>query len=875
MSRGAVVPASQARTWAEQAHFLVQVNPRQALDLAQRALIAASRERDVQAELAARYALGWAQYENGDAPSALSTLRAGIRLAERSGDRHGVGVLRRRLAHQLANGGDARAAQREIAAALVLLTGLERARSQVLRLDIHRLAHTASPAVQREVLADAAKALRELRSRQDVIWEARLLHNRAALHFDRVELGRAEADLIRSRSLYAARGADAAVAEVTAGLAEVALLRGEIVECLEILDEAEASLPVGAVSVGISGCRYLALMQARLLPEALEATEEFVRLFRRAGRAAFASAAELDLAVINLLVGRSVEAERAAAAAVRSFAALGRPVNAALARCVWLRARLATGAVAPSSFRAGLAAADVLESAGWRLDALRARVLLARAGLALGSIRRAERQLTLADGLRRRGTVSDRIELHETEALLRLARGDGRGAERALSRGIELLDEHRAALGALELRAAATDIGRGLFDLGVAIGVSSGQPAKVLRWAERQRGNALRLAPVRPAADPKLRRLQEELRYVSAEIRQSESNGMLARGSAARQAEIEAKIREVTRRVRGAGTAQIGVAGTGALARHALVEYVESDGRILAVTIVDGRSRLHELEPVEAVTGENEWLRFAIRGLADGRMSSAQRAAGRANAEASAATLDRALAEPLLSTLGDSPLVIVPSGSLHAIPWSMLPSLRGRPVTVSPSFSLWADIAHRPRSRRRRAAVIAGPRLRHATTEVRELAALLPGATALFGKEATAAAALEALDGAALAHLACHGHFRSDSPLFSSLELADGPLNVYELQQIRRAPEVVVLSACDLALSGVQAGNELLGLAVALLGMGTRTVIASVVPAPDAAARRMMLDFHRRVASGLTPAAALAEAQAKGPMAGFVCLGRG
>src|SRR6185437_12232334 len=108
--------------------------------------------------------------------------------------------------------------------------------------------------------------------------------------------------------------------------------------------------------------------------------------------------------------------------------------------------------------------------------------------------------------------------------------------------------------------------------------------------------------------------------------------------------------------------------------------------------------------------------------------------------------------------------------------------------------------------------------------------ALHQGATVLHGTAATARATLAALDGCKLAHLACHGHFRADSPLFSSLELADGLLNVYALQQLKLAPEIVVLSACDVALSSVRPGDELLGLAAALLGMGTRTIIASVVP---------------------------------------------
>ena len=35
--------------------------------------------------------------------------------------------------------------------------------------------------------------------------------------------------------------------------------------------------------------------------------------------------------------------------------------------------------------------------------------------------------------------------------------------------------------------------------------------------------------------------------------------------------------------------------------------------------------------------------------------------------------------------------------------------------------------------------------------------------------------------------------------------------------------------------------------------MGTRTIVASVVPVPDAAARRMMLAFHRNLAGGDAP----------------------
>jgi CHAT domain-containing protein len=91
---------------------------------------------------------------------------------------------------------------------------------------------------------------------------------------------------------------------------------------------------------------------------------------------------------------------------------------------------------------------------------------------------------------------------------------------------------------------------------------------------------------------------------------------------------------------------------------------------------------------------------------------------------------------------------------------------------------------------------------------------------------------------------------------------------------------VLVLSACDLALSELHAGDELLGFAAALLGMGTRTIVASAVPVPDAAARRLMLAFHRELAAGVAPASALAHAPAAltgsaAALQGFVGLGAG
>src|SRR5437763_5243437 len=477
---------------AQEAHALIQVDPRQARVLAQRALAAATGEGDVEAEVAARYALGWAQAVLGDARNGMTTLRAGIRLAERHGDPRGGALLRRHLAVWLASDGQLSAAQREIATALTLLTGRDRAQAQVHRVDIHRRSQTADPDLHRRVCADAAKALRRFRRDGDDLWEARLLFNRGLLHLDRGELDLAEADVVRARMLYVRAGAETAVSNVVPVVAGIAALRGEIVTCLKVLDELDGTVLPGQLGYNLAQSRVVALMQARLLPEARAACEAYIDLCSRTGGGEFVASALLGLAAIALMSGDAVSARRFATNSARSFAARRKPVDAALARAVVLRAALAEGGVGRSAVRSGLAAASVLESAGWRVEALRTRLLVVRLALMAGSTSTAHVQLDLAQALARHGTVADRVGLCHARGLLDIAEGRPARAERVLQSGLQLLDDYRAALGAVELRATVSSIGADLSQLGLRLALDSGRPDNGLAWAERLRANALR-----------------------------------------------------------------------------------------------------------------------------------------------------------------------------------------------------------------------------------------------------------------------------------------------------------------------------------------------------------------------------------------------
>ena len=125
-----------------------------------------------------------------------------------------------------------------------------------------------------------------------------------------------------------------------------------------------------------------------------------------------------------------------------------------------------------------------------------------------------------------------------------------------------------------------------------------------------------------------------------------------------------------------------------------------------------------------------------------------------------------------------------------------------------------------------------GPGL-DSTGEIPELVGLHPKATVLGEGTATAEAVLREMDGAWLVHLAAHGSFRGDNPLFSALHLDDGDLTVHDLEQLKRAPYRLVFSACDVGLAASVGTDELLGVVGALLMLGSAGVVASLMPVPD------------------------------------------
>ena len=196
---------------------------------------------------------------------------------------------------------------------------------------------------------------------------------------------------------------------------------------------------------------------------------------------------------------------------------------------------------------------------------------------------------------------------------------------------------------------------------------------------------------------------------------------------------------------------------------------------------------------------------------------------------------------------------------LAAVPWTLLPSLAGRPVAVARTATSWA-LTRRPDEEVDSVGLVAGPDVDRADEEVRRAAQAWPAAETLRAAEATAAAVTALASRVDLLHVAAHGTHSADNPLFSGLELIDGPWFGHDIAAVDPVPGHVVLSSCELGRATVRAGEETLGMTAAWQHAGARTVVASPVRVNDDTACEVLAGHHERLARGERPAVALAAA---------------
>ncbi|HEX6755343.1 MAG TPA: CHAT domain-containing tetratricopeptide repeat protein [Mycobacteriales bacterium] len=872
---GTATPVQRAVAALAQA----QTDPTRALRTATE--IAASKRSGAEARAVAERASGLALAELHRPAEAMRALRRGMRIAASAGLAEREGEARMSAAWVLCTMGRTRTALAEADRAEALLQGAALYRLRAQRaLILHATGSTDA------ALTEYATAITGLVRSRDQLWEALARNNRGVLYAEQNRLTAATRDLERSAALFGELDMGLARAHTEHNLGYLAARAGDAVGALDRYQRAEdVHRAIGVPPTLVLITRAELLLGLRLADEAVQVAQQAVDLCLTARRGADLAQARLVLAEAALQAGDAPLALRSAEDALRAFQRQGRASWALVARWVRLESRIGLAeAPDPDLLVESRRLAGRLDAARWDTFALEARIAAARLAADLGRTAAARAELSRAAAVGRRAPALPRARGLYARALADRLGGDDAAARRALRRATAIVADYATALGSLDLRAGVAGHVADLTGLGVRLALDAGSPSGVLRWSELGRGLTSSTRPAPPSDDAELADLLSRLRKTLSDLREATTGGTDPRPLLRRQARIEEAIRALGRR--GRGEASGGrlppprpTALREALGDRTLLSFVDCEGELYGVALRDGRTWMAPVGRTAVVAAEIEALLAGLRRLSVAFGAPAILAQRQGLLRRAAERLEEMVLGPF-GPPGDAPLVVVPAGPLHSLPWSVLPSLTRRPVTVAPSAAQWLQ-AGRRRAAGQGVALVAGPDLPGAAGEIADLAEALPGSAVLTGTAATAAAALRALDGVAVAHIACHGEFRPENPLFSALRLADGPVTGYDLQRLRRVPSTVVLSACDAGRSAVTAGEGLLGLSSSLLSLGARTLVAPLVPVPDDTTRPFMLAFHGRLAAGEPADVALAGASEvldDSPAgyvtaAAFVCLG--
>ncbi len=215
------------------------------------------------------------------------------------------------------------------------------------------------------------------------------------------------------------------------------------------------------------------------------------------------------------------------------------------------------------------------------------------------------------------------------------------------------------------------------------------------------------------------------------------------------------------------------------------------------------------------------------------------------------------LIAPLDKLLNRKNLLVVPYGPLHSLAFHALYDgskylIDDFGVCYAPSASIFTyNVASRANDEGQ--SIIFGvddSRTPFIREEVEEVAKALPRSKVFFGPEATRQRLLEEGAASRFIHIASHGQFRPDSPFFSSIELGDGPLNLYDLYRMNLQVDLLALSGCVTGMNEVEEGDELLGLTRGLFYAGARSLLLSLWDVDDRSTADFMKEFYTELGDG-------------------------
>lgn len=228
------------------------------------------------------------------------------------------------------------------------------------------------------------------------------------------------------------------------------------------------------------------------------------------------------------------------------------------------------------------------------------------------------------------------------------------------------------------------------------------------------------------------------------------------------------------------------------------------------------------------------------------------------------------LIAPIRLHLKAGHLIVVPHSFLHYLPFHALNDgqralIDDFTVSYAPSASVFLLCQEKTPVTSGKALVLAVPdeRAPFIREEALQVAAALGGARMFLGEEATEEQLKTYGPDCQFIHIATHGYFRQDNPMFSSIRLGNSLLSLFDIYQLHLNAEMVTLSGCGTGMNVVVGGDELIGLVRGLLFAGAQTLMVSLWEVHDQSTAEFMHDFYLSYGRLKNKAGALREAVLK------------
>jgi tetratricopeptide (TPR) repeat protein len=564
--------------------------------------------------------------------------------------------------------------------------------------------------------------------------------------------------------------------------------------------------------------------------------------------------------------------------------------NSGQATAILAHARLALESGRPAEAIVTLSrAAPMIRKSENPRDVPAANWLEGEANLRAGSFRKAEKKLALSAAGSQRLKLPD-LEQASLNSLAKLARATGEAAEseRHFKKAISLIERLRAPLAAEEFSMSFLASRLDPYDQLARLYLQNGRVAQAFRTIENGRSRSLldsmdREGYTETAPDPR----KAELAQVRAELnlyykRLDRADVDEVDDIRKEVIEREARLSRLTRQIASINLDRTGANGSEKKAdvlarlyahlgkRKTLVEFVVFDGMISAFVV--GRRKIgyfSDLAAVGQVSDLLDELHFQFGSLRYGAGTLDRfRDEMRERADRCLEGLYELLLGPIEHLFAGDSLIFVPAEVLHYVPFQALRDgenylIERFEVSYAPSASIWARLQKEKEGKIRKPLLMAfaDERIPLVEDEVRKIKEILPRSKCLTGKSAGFSTFARVAADHDLIHLACHGQFRPENPMFSSLHMSDGWITVHDICSQSLKAELVTLSACETGLSKVFAGDEILGLARGFLTAGASSLIVSLWTVNDKAAGELMTDLYTFLQRGTPIASSLRDAQ--------------